>query len=135
MPSVTAFLNVPSFHFVVVSRIEQRDGPPFVEPALQFSRGKFRRRSLAGFDPRNAKRDDLLLDAHQHAVERLLVADADFGREVLEARNRRNSSSSASISRRPPATNTLIPSGLRRIVPRRPQALHVRAAARTPAGR
>ena len=69
MPSVTALLNVPSFHFVVVARIEQRDGPAFIEPSFELSRRNLRRGSLAWLDARHAERDDLLLDSDEHSVE------------------------------------------------------------------
>ena len=79
MPERHGVLERADFHFVIVSRVEQRDRSALVEPTFQFSRGEFRRRSLSWFDARNAKGDDLFLDANQHAVERLFVADADFG--------------------------------------------------------
>ena len=79
-------LERAGFHFVIVAGIEQRDGSPFIEPALEVLRRKFRRRSLRRFDARHAEGDDLAFDLHEHAIERLLVARADFGREFFQAR-------------------------------------------------
>ena len=71
-------------HLVVISRVEERDRSAFIEPAFQLLRGEFRRRASLRFDSRHSEGDNLTLDLDQHAIEGLLVADAE-GMSVLTA--------------------------------------------------
>src|SRR6476619_7580026 len=81
-------LERAELHFVIVSRIEQRDGPSFVEPTFKFARSELRRGSLGWIDARNPEGDDFPLDADQHAVERLFAADANLRPEIRQPRYR-----------------------------------------------
>src|SRR5262249_29521795 len=62
-------LERAEFHLVIVARIEQRDGPPGIEPLLELLGSKLRRSAPARFDAVNPERNDLSLETNQHAVE------------------------------------------------------------------
>src|SRR5436190_2140926 len=81
-------LECAELHFVIVSRIEQRNRSSFVEPTFKLARSELRRGSLGWIDAPNPEGDDFPLDADQHAVERLFVADANFGPEIRQPRYR-----------------------------------------------
>jgi hypothetical protein len=76
------------FYFVGVASVEKSDGSTFIEPFLQFSRRNFWSGTSAGVDSSNTEGDDLLFDLHQHSIERLMIALANFRGEVSETGNR-----------------------------------------------
>ncbi len=75
-------------HLVIVARVEQRHGPPLVEPLLERRRRNLARRFLLRLDALHAERDDFLFDPDQHPVERLVLAHAHLRRQILQPRDR-----------------------------------------------
>ncbi len=73
---------------VIVASVEKCDGFSFVEPTFELFGWNFRRGVFGGADGFYAKRDDFLFDANQHPIERLFLAEADFGFEPLESWDR-----------------------------------------------
>lgn len=73
--------------FVIVAGVQERDGAAFIEPLLEGGRRDARRGVASGIDAFNAERDDFLFDAHEHPVERLVIAFAEFNGEISEPRD------------------------------------------------
>jgi len=74
----------PHPHFVVVAGVEQRHRPTFVQPLLELACRDLRRRTPGRVDAFDAERDDLLLDLHEHALERLIGTGALLGSDVRQ---------------------------------------------------
>ena len=81
-------LERAQLHLVVVARVEQGQRPTFIQPRFQLLRRELRRGTPRRLDARHAKGDDLLLDAHQHAPERLVRCVAEFRLKLRESLNR-----------------------------------------------
>jgi hypothetical protein len=75
------------FNFVCVAGVEQGNGSALIEPFLQLSRRNFWGGTTAGIDSRNTESDYFFFDLHQHSIERLMIAFADFRVEVSETGN------------------------------------------------
>jgi len=73
-------------HFVIVARVEQRDGAAFIQPALELAGCELRRGAPDGVDPFHPECDDLFFDSHQHPAKRLVIGFADLDLQGLQAR-------------------------------------------------
>ncbi len=73
-------------HFVIVTCVEQRHRPAFIEPALEFLGGELGRGAARRVDAFDTERDDLLLDPYEHAAERLVLRLAHLRLQAFEAR-------------------------------------------------
>ena len=80
-------LERPHPDLVVVPGVEQGHRPAFVQPLLELRRRDLGRRTAGRIDAFDAEGDDLLLDLHQHALERLLGTRAFLGLDAREARH------------------------------------------------
>ncbi len=74
-------------YFVNVAGVEKSDGSALVEPFLQFSRRNSWRGATPGIDSIDTKGDYFPLNLHQHSIERLVIALADFRAEIGETGN------------------------------------------------
>ncbi len=72
---------------VSVASVEKRDGLALIEPFLELSWCDSWRGPAAGINSVDPEGDDLLLDLHEHSIERLMMALADFRREIGQAGN------------------------------------------------
>ena len=71
--------------FVIVARIQERNGSALIEPLLERARRQFSRRALYWVDAGNSKGDNFFLNFNQHPVVWLLKAFAFFGRQILQS--------------------------------------------------
>ena len=74
-------------HLVVVTGVVENDRATFIEPLLEHLRIQARRGVLGRLDALHPKRNDLFLDAHQHATKGLLSALAVLGLEAFQSGN------------------------------------------------
>jgi hypothetical protein len=80
-------LERAELHLVVIAGVEQGQRTPFVEPCLELARRQLGRSAARGIDARHSEGDDLLLEAHQHPPEGLVVGVAVLGFQLLEPRD------------------------------------------------
>ncbi len=78
-------LKSAELHLVVVAGVVENDRATFIEPLLEHLRIQTRRGVLGRLDALHPKRNDLFLDAHQHAAERLLCTLAVLGLEAFQS--------------------------------------------------
>ena len=71
-------------HFIIITGVEQSHRTTFVQPLLELLRRNFLGRSPGRIDAFDAERDDLLLDLHEHALERLIGTRTLLGRNIRE---------------------------------------------------
>ena len=72
---------------VLITRVEQRHRPAFVQPLLELLRRDLGRRTAGGIDAFDAESNDLLLDLHEHTLERLIRARTLFGSDTRKTRH------------------------------------------------
>ena len=100
------------------------EGAAFVKPLLEVvAPAASSSRTAGGIDPIDAKRDDFPFNFYEHPVEGLFIAHTSpwaSGRPARAPDAIQRATSSIVV--RTPATKKLIPSGLSKIVPRRPRS-------------
>ena len=69
---------------VFITRVEQRHRPAFVQPLLELLRRDLGGWTAGGIDAFDTESDDLLLDLHEHALERLIRTRTLLGRNTRE---------------------------------------------------
>ena len=72
---------------VFITRVEQRHRPAFVQPLLELLRRDLGGRTAGGIDAFDTESDDLLLDLHEHALERLIRTRTLLGRNTRKTRH------------------------------------------------
>jgi hypothetical protein len=72
------------FDLIVVARVEQREPPPLIDPALERSSREFWGGSAGGIDTIHTKGDDFLFYPHEHSGEWLLSAQANLRAEIFQ---------------------------------------------------
>ena len=72
--------------FVIIAGIQQMNFAAFVQPTLQFFRRKLWGGPLRRSNTVDAERNDLFLDLHQHAIERLVLILAFLRLQIGERR-------------------------------------------------
>ena len=80
-------LERAQLHLVVVTGVIKNDRATFIEPLLEHLRIQARRGVLGRLNSLHPKRNDLFLDAHQHATKGLLSALAVLRLEAFQSGN------------------------------------------------